>query len=328
MKEKEKENMSDTKETRIKDALYQPLTVDSRKGRGGTYGYVKWQAVADRMNDTFGMNWSSNVESQEIIGDLVIVRVSVCAKDPVSGQEFCQEGYGGSQMRPSDEAGSAHKGAYSKALKDACKKWGVGLHLEENNEPSFSNKPSGYSGHETAAPVPSAPPPTTPYPTSTPPDREPAYTMPTQQSVDTSLPATPPPAETLQQEVPVPPTPAPPATNVVPMPTPASAPAPAPTTNMAPAPSPMPAPGGPPAPASVSAPVVDATASPDAPGTINNVQEMAIKNLARLSGIEDPAQLLTDLVNKADTGLTRQVTNLSDLSYTEAVNVIKAAKNL
>jgi hypothetical protein len=68
--------------------------------------------------------------------------------------------------------------------------------------------------------------------------------------------------------------------------------------------------------------------SPDAPGTINSVQEMAIKNLARLSGIEDSAQLLTDLVNKDDTGLTRKITNLNDLSYTEAVIVIKAVKNL
>ncbi len=298
--------MNDLKETRIKDALYQPLTVDSRKGRGGTYGYVKWQAVADRMNETFGMHWSSNVESQEIIGDLVIVRVSVCAKDPITNQIFCQEGYGGSQMRSSDEAGSAHKGAYSKALKDACKKWGVGLHLEEGTDSNFSNVPSGYTGHETA--TPSAPPSVPPAPTNTPP----VYEMPTPQQPEPTLPATPPPAETLPQE------------SIAPAPAPAM-PTSVPSQGTSPTPAPaMPTQNTPPA----SPPVVDATASPDAPGTINNVQEMAIKNLARLSGIEDPAQLLTDLVNKPDTGLTRQVTNLSDLSYTEAVNVIKAAKNL
>jgi len=308
------------KETSIKDALYQPLTEDSRKGRGGTYSYVKWQAVADRMNETFGMNWSSNVEYQEIIGDQIIIRVSVCARDPLSDREFCQEGYGGSQMRPSDEPGSAHKGAYSKALKDACKKWGIGLHLEEGGDSNFSSIPEGFSGHETA-PAPSAPPTAMPSPVSTG-NTAPAYAMPTLQVVE------PPPivAKQATPVAPMMPSPTPvapmmpsptPVGNVTPMAPPTSVPTPA--SASAPAPAPAPAPP--------AAPVSGAM-DPNAPGTINNVQEMAIKNLARLSGIEDPAQLLTDLVNKEDTGLTRKVTNLNDLSYTEAVNVIKAAKNL
>jgi len=299
--------MSDNKETRIKDALYKPLTVDTRRGRGGTYGYVKWQAVADRMNDVFGMNWSSNVESQDIIGDQVIVRVSVCAKDPISSQLFCQEGYGGSEIRPSDEVGSAHKGAYSKALKDACKKWGIGLHLEEGEDSNFSSKPSGYSDHATA-PTPSSQPMAKPIPAHagnasmvptmpTPQVEKPTVVIQKTPPVDIALP-----------------------TNIVPiMPAPAPAPAPAQAPS-APAPAPAQAPSAP-------APTTD-TMSPDAPGTINSVQEMAIKNLARLSGIEDSAQLLTDLVNKDDTGLTRKITNLNDLSYTEAVIVIKAVKNL
>jgi len=36
------------------------------------------------------------------------------------------------------EAGSPFKAAYSKALKDACKKWGIGLYLEEEDQSSFS----------------------------------------------------------------------------------------------------------------------------------------------------------------------------------------------
>jgi len=326
--------MSDLKETRIKDALYKQLPVDSRKGRGGTYGYVKWQAVADRMNDVFGMNWSSNVESEEIIGDQIIVRVQVCAKDPVTDQLFCQEGYGGTQMRSTDEAGSAHKGAYSKALKDACKKWGVGLHLEEGTETNFTNIPTNYSGHEVAnsTPIISTPAPTVPsVPSSAPP------------TSSVSAPVSAPPTSSVSAPVSAPvsttPTPSgPPAQKLAPTPSAPTPTVPQPSTPMTPAmpaPKPSSAPTGSvsPAPVPSSTPIAaeavnSGNTSPDAPGTINNVQEMAIKNLTRLSGIEDPSSLLADLISNPEVELTRQVTSLNDLSYTEAVEVIKAVKTL
>jgi hypothetical protein len=58
------------RETTLKDALYKPFdNVDSRPGRGGTYDYIKWQHVADRMNQVFGTYWSSQIVSEHILNN-------------------------------------------------------------------------------------------------------------------------------------------------------------------------------------------------------------------------------------------------------------------
>jgi len=309
------------KDTRTKDALYAPLTVDSRQGRGGTYGYVKWQNVADRMNEVFGMLWSSSVVSQEIIGENLIVRVSVCAKDPISGEIFCQEGYGGSQMRAGDEAGTAHKGAYSKGFRDACKKWGVALHLEEgeaSSKPAASSPPPGFMGKETA-PAPSAPSMAPPGPSmpSTPAPKLAVVPDTVAKDSGYEMPSPVQPGGGGQALAVADNAPVMPSTMAPPDMTPPTNP---PAPSMAP-PTPGPAP-------SMAPPAPKEEVSADTPGTINNVQEMAIKNLARLSGLESPEQLLGELINTPEVGLTREIKNMNDLSYTEAVNVIKAAKNL
>jgi hypothetical protein len=144
----------------IKDAMYSPLgEIKSRPGRGGTYDYVSWKNVADRMNEVFGINWTSEVVSEHVSEKEVVVRVrvSVYNKD---GAAFSQEGYGGALNDERSEAGNPFKSAYSKAFKDACKKWGVGLYLEEDgvqeeqNPPSAptSSIPEGYMGKEHGTP--------------------------------------------------------------------------------------------------------------------------------------------------------------------------------
>lgn len=330
----------------VKDLLYKKIEdIDSRRGRGGTYDYVKWQYVADRMNEVFGMNWSTHVESQDLIGDDIILRVSVCARDPETGEMFCQEGYGGSTMRAGDEAGTAHKGAYSKALKDACKKWGVGLHLEGgDSKPAGGNVPSGYMGHATGTP----PAIKSPQPMS-PSSAVPAPSAPAQGM------GTPGPAQQTQSPTPGPGTGMPPQ---APAPGPAqtaSAPS-APTPQMAPptqtqsAPAPTPVPGpevgmappvsapqtpsapapgnNNPAPMSSSPGAPDVEASPDTPGTLNNVQEMAIKNMGAMKGANDEAALVALITNSEEIELNRPINKIKDLSYNEAVNVIKAIKTL
>jgi hypothetical protein len=141
-----------------KELLYKPFdNIPSRRGRGGVYSYVKWQDVADRMNQVFGNNWSSCVEYQEIIGDNIIMRVRVIVNDPETSRLSYQEGFGGAPNDDRLEAGNSFKSAYSKALKDACKKWGVGLFLEEEDGDTTPNIPSGYMGKETAPEQPTAP---------------------------------------------------------------------------------------------------------------------------------------------------------------------------
>jgi hypothetical protein len=148
------------------EALYKNFeNIPSRKGRGGTYPYIRWQDVADRMNEVFGTNWSSEVLFQDIIGANVIVRVRVTIVDPEKGVFFTQEGFGGAPNDASTEAGTPFKSAYSKALKDACKKWGVGLYLDEDDDAGSNTSsahaspspfPPGYTGKELGVP-PTAP---------------------------------------------------------------------------------------------------------------------------------------------------------------------------
>lgn len=134
----------------MKDLLYEKFAaVPTRPGRGGTYSYIKWQDVADRMNKIFGINWSSEVVYQDVIGTNVVVRVRVTVSDSVTNNKFSQEGFGGAPMDDRQEAGNPFKAAYSKALKDACKKWGIGLYLDEEFDSGASsdaqviqNKPS------------------------------------------------------------------------------------------------------------------------------------------------------------------------------------------
>lgn len=299
----------------IKDVLYKPFDdIKSRRGRGGTYDYVTWKNVADRMNEVFGMNWSSEVQHQEMIGDNIIMRVSVCALNPDNDKDFCQEGYGGAILRASDEPGTAHKSAYSKALKDACKKWGIGLHLEEGTESSSSapkSIPSGYSGHATGNPTFKAPP--QPITTDAPTPLQPV------QSIEVKQPS-------ITQNIPSMPN----SNSVQAPPIPSVSVQQTQNTNM----------GAPMVPTSHSLPVTpgpinkmvteapNTVTTEDDPGTITNVQEMAIKNLARLNSDEelDPEKFLKTLILSPDCELTREVTGLKELSYNEAVSVIKATK--
>lgn len=141
------------------EALYRNFeNIPTRRGRGGSYPYVRWQDVADRMNEVFGTDWSSEVMFQDVIGANVIVRVRVTIIDPVKGVFFTQEGFGGAPNDASTEAGTPFKSAYSKALKDACKKWGVGLYLDEDDDAvgttssAPSSVPPGYMGKEIGVP--------------------------------------------------------------------------------------------------------------------------------------------------------------------------------
>jgi hypothetical protein len=144
----------------LKAKLYESFNILSRKGRGGTYQYIEWKDVADRMNSVFGINWSSELKSVDVVNNNVIVRVRVEVYDANTNITYHQEGFGGAPLDEKLEAGNPHKAAYSKALKDACKKWGVGLFLEEDDEPNTVGAgptiPSGFMGKEVGIPsVPS-----------------------------------------------------------------------------------------------------------------------------------------------------------------------------
>ena len=105
--------------------LTQPLDVKKRKGSGNQfYEYVSIDDVIDRLNAVFEGNWSSEtavVSSSE-------KEVILSAKITAGGVSHC--GYGGSLL--SGEVGAAYKSAKSKAIKDAAKSFGVGVHDEED----------------------------------------------------------------------------------------------------------------------------------------------------------------------------------------------------
>jgi len=121
------------------NTLYEKLEVKSRRGRGGDYNYVPWQDVADRMNKVFSGNWSSEVMSEISIDNGIILRVRVTIIDEKTNVKCYQEGYGGANIAGA-EVGTLHKSAYSKALRDACKKWGPGLYTDDISDFSKESK--------------------------------------------------------------------------------------------------------------------------------------------------------------------------------------------
>lgn len=147
--------------------------IPSRRGRGGVYQYIRWQDIADRMNEAFGTSWSSEVTFQDIVGSNVIVRVRVTVFDKSTETFSKQEGFGGAPNEEQSEAGNPFKSAYSKALKDACKKWGVGLFLELDDEAGEQKAspsiPNGYGGMEQGIPGGVSATPNTGLPLPTPP---------------------------------------------------------------------------------------------------------------------------------------------------------------
>jgi hypothetical protein len=311
---------------KITEELYKPFEdIRSRKGRGGVYDYINWKDVADRMNQVFGYRWSSNVVSQEVIDGNVIIRINVCIKDTENDDIFCQDGYGGAPLREGEEAGTAHKSAYSKALKDACRKWGVGLRFDDDQDGN-TQTPGGYSGKEYGIPggnvsQPSPPsnaqsnagyPPVVNHNTNTP--SAPTPSAPTPSAPTPSAPT--PSAPTPSAPTPSAPTPS--------APTP-SAPTPSASTGTQSLPS-VPSPGG-----SQSTPVdtSDAEKLPSDPGTITSVQEMAIKNLSKLKGHADGnvEAFIKNMIDSGECGVTK-ICPLNQYSYNEAVDIIKTAKKL
>jgi len=116
----------------IFDGFYEKFRVSTRPGRGGKYPFVPANDVTDRMNKLFQGNWSSEVKFQDVYEDgTVIVRVKVSVLDSESKAWFWHEGFGGHKDM-SGEPGSSFKSAYSKALVNACRRWGVGLYLDDD----------------------------------------------------------------------------------------------------------------------------------------------------------------------------------------------------
>ncbi len=142
----------------IFDGFYKPLDVKVRIGRGADYSYVTADDVTNRMNNLFKGNWSSALEYQDIVNNEVIVRVRVHVEDPETKRTFFHEGYGG-HKNDGGEPGSAFKSAYSKALANACRRWGVGLYLEgQSEEATIETKPQTAPVNNTPPTITNAPP--------------------------------------------------------------------------------------------------------------------------------------------------------------------------
>ncbi len=118
----------------IFEGFYKKFSVKTRQGRGGVYPYVSADDITDRMNRLFKGNWSSMVTYQDVIGDEIVIRVRVEVADADTNSVYFHEGFGGHKINPTDEPGNGFKSAYSKALVNACRRWGVGLFLAEDEE--------------------------------------------------------------------------------------------------------------------------------------------------------------------------------------------------
>ena len=307
--------MSNKDITTISDELYAPFNdIDSRRGRGGVYDYIKWQSIIDRMNKVFGLCWSSYVVSEKVTNESVVLRVGVSVYVKELDKVIMHEGYGGASIMSGMEPATAQKSAYSKALKDALKKLGIGLHIEDGagskDDPTpVYNAPVNTNSNPINPPMYS-PTPGTPSnepmaPSSTPVTGTPSNVVST--PVVNTSPATP--------SVPTPSVPSMPNGNKM-------------ANNLG-----MPLTPQMPSNTNGGAPTLktnDGAMDPNAESSITNVQEMAIRNLARLKGVESDSlnDFLATLINNEECILNREVSSLDKLSYNEAVSVIKTTKHL
>ena len=138
-------------EERILKGLYEPFDVKTKPG-AGNYKYIKSSDAVDRMNRTFEGNWSTEVVSDTIIEDTIVVRILVTVYPFIEeGKQsypssFSHEGYGSSPIKrynsgPNKDKiiniGSDYKAASSMAIRNACSRWGVGIHLDEEGAGKF-----------------------------------------------------------------------------------------------------------------------------------------------------------------------------------------------
>jgi len=101
--------------------------------------YVPVGEVVNRMNSVLGTgNWSSRISNVFESNGYVVAHISITAN--IDGNVCIAEAVGGSQIttrRDSNEIldlGKDYKSAYSDALKKACQRLGVGLHLAIHEE--------------------------------------------------------------------------------------------------------------------------------------------------------------------------------------------------
>lgn len=284
----------------IFDKCYDKFNVSKRPGRGGQYSYVTANDVTDRMNRVFEGNWCTEVKSQtEDATGAVIIRLRVSVLDPESKMWFHHEGFGGHKDTAA-EPGSSFKSAYSKALVNACRRWGVGLYLDEDTgDPAGGETPTA----PTAPPTQGLPP--APAKPAGPPVIPPAIPPP--------LVDRPPVVEELKLQQ-VPPT-APPGVESIP-----KVPAPAPMHGAPLSGGPMSKATAPPAIASPPPDVVmSATTETPSVDSISDVQKIAIESMYDMRGYK-----YADLA-QATLG---SVPDINTLTHDQAVTIIQYGNEL
>jgi len=278
----------------IFNGFYDKLDVKTRPGRGGTYSYVSADDVTDKMNRLFKGDWSSMVVSEEVRTNETVVRVRVEVRDPESGNVYFHEGYGGQRNDDEAEAGNVFKSAYSKAIVSACRRWGVGLFIEEGDQPKTQTIDTAIGPVTVPAAPPTAPPDTRPAP---------------------GAPSLPPGASVKSEEVKAPPVPkAPPA----PTPPPASIPKAAGIPWSKP-PEDKPADTVIP---KVPGPAADIPVQPESAAPAGTVEENRISDVQKIS-IESLVSMRGITYKEMAEGALKSVPDVNTLNHDEAVAVIQ-----
>lgn len=156
---------------RIMKKLYETFRLSTRQGQGGmTFKYVPNEDVINRMNEVFKGNWSTTIKDKDVVDDQVVVEVEVSVFDPDGGIKYSHTGFGSQQIMrynsgPNQgkiiDIGNAYKGALAKSIVNACTRWGVGL-FKERNPYGMDNITMVAESQEDSAKVPVMAPPVAP----------------------------------------------------------------------------------------------------------------------------------------------------------------------
>lgn len=154
--------------TQFQNLLVPFEDVQTKPGKGG-YKYIASNDIIERMNTTFQGKWTTEIVQHDIVEDQIIVfaRVSVTSAD--GGRLYYQDGvashpltrftYGDNKGKPID-LGNSYTSAFSKAIKQACKKWGVALNIEEDEfgrSGVDGGQPTSPSSKSSAPKIPTVP---------------------------------------------------------------------------------------------------------------------------------------------------------------------------
>lgn len=160
-----KDDIRTAKQKKTTDAVmkkFDESKIKQRKVPGGqTVDYVQAQEFIVKLNEIFGVAWSSEIVQHFLVNNQVVFWVRITYPNPDNPEQlFYKDGIDGHPL--SGDVGNAFKSGYLKAFRKAAAQIGMGIHLwgidvDGDDTPSWDNAPNSAPTVRTPSSVPTPP---------------------------------------------------------------------------------------------------------------------------------------------------------------------------